>query len=267
MSEAELKDLAKALRERMRQTPIIPAQSADDDHAHAVHDPLCEICHGLGYFRYDVQFGHPEFGKLQPCHCTNYTNLMGEKSGLTLHERSWNWDKIRNVGDAHLAINAVQKVLKRGYGWVYLWGGYGQAKSVILKIAVAQYLQTGKAAYVRMAEIIDNLRQAYDQENDSAERRLEFWSSMPFLAIDEFDRMRDTEYAGERRFILMDRRYVDAERRETITIMAGNFDPRDPNIIPGYLIDRIFDGRFEVVHLGGKSMRPSMRYDEQEELF
>lgn len=31
--------------------------------------PGCKICHGLGWFRYDVEYGHPEFGKLHKCDC------------------------------------------------------------------------------------------------------------------------------------------------------------------------------------------------------
>src|SRR4051812_6448848 len=34
-----------------------------------VGDPDCPFCHGLGYLREEVQPGHPNFGRLQPCVC------------------------------------------------------------------------------------------------------------------------------------------------------------------------------------------------------
>jgi DNA replication protein DnaC len=104
------------------------------------------------------------------------------------------------------------------------------------------------ASYTRMAEIIDHLRGSFDAKNPSEEStaRLDMWSELPFLAIDEFDRVRSTEYATERRFVLMDRRYEQACRQRSITLMASNCTPDD---LEGYLADRIYDGRFKVVHL------------------
>lgn len=32
--------------------------------------PACQICHGLGWVRRDLPFGHPGFGKLSQCDCS-----------------------------------------------------------------------------------------------------------------------------------------------------------------------------------------------------
>ena len=77
-----------------------------------------------------------------------------------------------------------------------------------------------------MAEILDHLREAFQSNSKVSESsRLAWWAQLPVLAIDEFDRVRDTGYGQERRFVLMDRRYEGALRQENVTIMASNSDP------------------------------------------
>ena len=113
------------------------------------------------------------------------------------------------------------------------------------------------SAYVRMAEILDHLREAFaDGVRETDVERLRWWSELDFLAIDEFDKVRATGYGDERRFVLMDKRYEQAVREKSITIIASNDRPED---LPGYLFDRVRDGRFHVVKLSGPSMRPGMR--------
>ncbi len=158
------------------------------------------------------------------------------------------------------AARAVIDTLSRGSGWVYLWGPPGLGKTLVLKIAVAEMLRRHKAAaYTRMAELIDHLRSAFDARDPSeeAQRRLDWWAGLPLLAIDEFDRVRNTEYSNERRFLLLDRRYEQALNGKSITIMAANADPAT---LEPYLYDRIRDGRFTVVKLEGDSARPGSEW-------
>ena len=105
-----------------------------------------------------------------------------------------------------------------------------------------------------MPEILDDLRRAFDAKDPGAEseKRLEFWASVPVLAIDEFDRVRLTEWGEEKQFVLMDRRYEDAGRGQTITLMTSN---TNPDLLDGYLFDRIRDRRFEIIRLTGDSAR------------
>jgi DNA replication protein DnaC len=225
-------------------------------------DPDCPTCNGLGYVRSDAPVGHPNFGKIGPCPESNpfqrYKGLLGlDQADMTL-----TWANVIERENVRIAVAAVKQVIDRGYGWVYLHGDYGLAKTLILKIAVAEFCRATRqpASYTRMAEIIDHLRGAFDAKSPSEESaaRLDMWSELPFLAIDEFDRVRSTEYATERRFVLMDRRYEQAARQKSITLMASNCTPDD---LEGYLADRIYDGRFAVIHLKGVSARPFMSYD------
>lgn len=240
-----------------------PLPNADRTPTSDLCDPECDVCGGSGYIRYDVPYTHPLFGKLDLCPNVDRWNLpYARRFGITKDEaRKLNWNAIIDVGDAKIAVRKVKKILARGYGWAYLYGGNGLAKTLLLKVAVAHALKNDtEASYTRMAEIMDHLRAAFDDNGGSpaSEERLEWWSDIPVLAIDEFDRLRDTEFAQERRFLLMDRRYESALRKESITIMASEVSPSG---LESYLSDRIYDGRFEMIGLTGDSLRPGMDWD------
>ena len=227
-------------------------------HQNSVCQPGCPICGGIGFVRYDRPIEHPRFGKLEPCPSLDPVKLYGPRVGLIEKELKLSWNSLIDYNKIGLAINEIQAAIDEGYGWIFIWGAYGLGKTTLLKTAIAEVLRSGRqSAYVRMVDIIDDLRNAFSTENPSetSASRLEFWTEVPVLAIDEFDRIRLTEFAQERRFALMDHRYENAIRGNSITIMASNSDPRD---LDGYLADRIFDGRFKVIHLTGNSFRPNM---------
>jgi len=221
--------------------------------------PVCPRCNGLGFLRRDLPREDPEFGKLIPCNCSA-EQIYGEHSGLSLNEiRMLTWAHILDHGEALKARQAVQRTIERGYGWVYLWGGPGVAKTLLLKIAVAETIKKHKpAGYVGMSALLDNLREAYDVDQHTqieAGRRLKRWASIPMLAIDEFDKVKDTDFVHEKRMRLLDDRYEAAVKRQSVTLIASNLSPE---VFEDYLADRIRDGRFEIVELTTDSLRPAM---------
>lgn len=224
--------------------------------------PDCPDCGGSGFI--PVVSTEDVLGTKQEVTRTAFCPRRVEKtrmggSGLVGAEFDLTWESLSAGINLPVAVNTVKAAMARGTGWVFLHGGYGTAKTLILKIALAEWLRRGgTGAYTSMSEILDNLRAAFDAKNPSAESeaRLERWQSIPLLVIDEFDRVKDTEYAAERRFRLMDDRYTRAIRGEpSVTLMASN---ATPDALEGYLADRIRDGRFAVVELAGDSMRPGM---------
>lgn len=231
--------------------------------------PGCEECGGIGYLGNDAPIDDPRFGKLDLCPNVDRWSLPGaELYGLTRDEiERMNWDAIADKKAVQSAIEAITEILERGYGWLYIHGPFGSAKTFLLKIAIARSLRDNEeASYVRMVQIIDNLRGAFGEDNPSHESasRLDFWSRIPILAIDEIDRVRPTEYSIERQFILMDRRYEDAIRQKSITIMASNKSTSELAAeVDGYLADRIEDGRFKIVELNGTSRRSRMLWKDK----
>ncbi len=241
------------------ETPkVINQPNQITNHQNSVCKTDCPICGGIGYVRYDRPIDHPRFGKLEPCPNMDPIRLYGSRVGLNTTELKFTWNALIDYNGIGHAIKEIKNAINDGYGWVFLWGEYGLGKSTLLKTTIAECLRSGhQSSYVRMVDIIDDLRNAFSTDNPSeaSANRLEFWTEVPVLAIDEFDRIRLTEYAEERRFALMDHRYENAIREKSITIMASNSDPR---YLDGYLADRIFDGRFKVIHLTGNSFRPNM---------
>ena len=219
----------------------------------------CEICGGQGYLRNNVELGERGFGGIYLCPNADRWRQPGNaRSGISIKESGdLSWRSVEDTSGIKTAVTEIRQALASGYGWVYVHGGFGTGKTQVLKIAVAEAMRARKtAAYVRMAEILDHLRESFQSDSTVSERsRLDWWAQLPVLAIDEFDRVRDTGYGHERRFVLMDRRYELALREEGVTIMASNTDPSN---LPDYLYDRVSDGRFRVVRVTGKSMRPGM---------
>jgi DNA replication protein DnaC len=249
------------------QTPSALSQTGDCS-------PTCPECNGVGYIRFDVPVGHSKFGKVERCPNararTNKKSLqVGEidpRVGLTTDEvRNLTWGLVKSgVNQADQACDVTRRAYMSGHGTVFMYGGYGQGKSLVLKIAVAVALNEGKrAAYANLAGVLDDIRIAYDErENKMTElvRRMEWWTSLDVLAIDELDKVGQTEWARERIFQLLDARYQRAVRQEALTVIAANYQSTDE--LSGYLKSRIEDNRFVangyVIHLRGTDGRKSM---------
>ena len=236
--------------------------------------PACPECSGVGYIRFDVPVGHPKFGKVERCPNAQVrtskkslqTGEIDPRVGLTpdeVHNLTWGLVK-KGVNQADQACDVTRRAYISGHGMVFMYGGYGQGKSLVLKIAVAAALNEGKrAAYANLAGVLDDIRIAYDErENKMTEfmRRMEWWGSLDVLAIDELDKVGQTEWARERIFQLLDARYQRAIRQEALTVIAANYQSTDE--LSGYLKSRIEDNRFVgngyVIHLRGSDGRKGM---------
>lgn len=230
--------------------------------------PNCPICGGGGLIRYDVDRLHPLFGKVEVC--PNRIKLVLQSGdpryGLTANEvENLNWGLILDaISDGPKAAAAVRGALAEPGAMAYLYGSFGQAKTLSLKIAIAETLRAGKTAvYANMVQILDDLKLSFDAEEDSQHElmhRIQFWQNLPVLAIDELDKANMTEWAKERIHQLLDQRWVRAIRGEGVTLLAANSPATD---LSGYLASRIKDSRFKpfVVKLDGPDGRQSMPFN------
>ena len=222
--------------------------------------PDCPLCGGLGVVRLDVPPQDFRFGKLFPCPNLPEETLHQEgRYGLFWDEqRRLSWGGVLDTNEVGEALRAVRAALERGHGWVYLWGGYGTAKTLLLKTAVAETLRLHRhAVYARMADLLDDLRTAYEEDHASTAlvERMGHYTSLPLLALDEIERHNQTEWARERVFQLLDRRYAAAEAERSVTLIASNSPPER---LDGYLGSRVRDGRFKVVEMKGADLRPGL---------
>lgn len=230
------------------------------DHATDQCVTSCDVCGGCGWL--DV---HYEDGGVAMAPCPNALErefLM--KTGLTQGEvDSLNWDEVYEIEgqNPQKAISAIQKVFVKGFGLIYLYGGFGVAKTLILKITVAVLARSGvEAVYVNMADILEDLKSGFGDKIKSAENRLDILKEKKVLCIDEFGRIQKTEWAEMIQFRLFDHRHVQALRGETTTIIASNI-PREK--LEGAIADRLSDGRHSYIDMPGESVRPGMTEEDK----
>lgn len=224
-------------------------------------NPGCEICGGIGFVRFDVPLDDPRFGKLLPCPKLPLDSSIYDNHGLSLGERSWTWGKIIPRNNVAQAIEKVKRALQNKTGLVYLWGGPGLAKTLILKIACAEFARSGYGIfqYAGLPAILDDLRICFD--DDEPQRALrdkqEKYKGYSLLAVDEIGAERKTDFAVEEFFKLIDARHESGvERGENkLTLMAGNTPPSQLDF---RIADRLSDGRNSIFQLTGESARPGM---------
>lgn len=165
--------------------------------------------------------------------------------GISESDLSLTWEFIKSdVSDGAKAMKVVKEAYQRGWGMVFLWGTYGQAKTLVGKILTVQAFKTGKrAAYANMSAVLDDIRLAFDeQEHKTTEliRRMEWWMTRDVLFLDEIDRCNNTPWAQERMFQLLDGRYTRAIREEALTVLASN---KSTGELDGYIKSRLQDRR------------------------
>ena len=229
-------------------------------------DPNCDVCGGSGYYRTSVPMSHPDFGKLHPCprRVETMPVKLYDYLGLQKEDLGREWADFKMVGNLAEVLDIVRSTLALGYGWVYIWGGYGQGKTTILKTAVSLWFRnkSHSCGYVTMSDLVENVREAYDTESPTQEkvRRVDLYSTMDLLCVDEIDRLRSTEFMQETQFTVLDRRYQGSIYKHGVTIIASN---KRPDTLGDYLKSRIMDQRFKVLELKVPDLRKVMLWDQE----
>lgn len=184
-----------------------------------------------------------------------------KRIGIRENEASLTWNAVRpDISDGMKALAAVKPMYERGWGMLFMWGTYGQAKTLLGKIITATAFRDGKtAAYANVLEALDDIRLAFDEDDHKTTeliRRVEWWANRDVLFLDELDKANETPWAKERLFQLLDKRYQRAVREESLTVIASN---KSSDELDGYLKSRLYDVRVgQVVYLNGNDARKVM---------
>jgi DNA replication protein DnaC len=225
----------------------------------------------------DVPVGHPDFGTVVPCQNPVHKSERIARLEKTLNSLNDMSPADRRIRLAHInpangntqAIKAVHEFVSHPRGWLYIWGGPGNAKSIMLKALVNEMALVHKTSvYIKFTRIVDFMREAFSQRSvDTAAdpfggastlTRFDSLKRIEFLAIDEMDKARSTPYVDEFRFDFMDERYTQALNGDTLTVFASN---SPPDALPEALSSRIMDGRFMVARNEAGDARPMMRWN------
>jgi DNA replication protein DnaC len=157
-------------------------------------------------------------------------------------------------------LDAAQEAIDEAWGWYYFWGGPGNAKSEVLKAIVNECNKNGKgpAMYTSLGRIISYIKAAFHKDaTEDSLARFDKLVNTPVLAIDEMDKVNETEWLHEFRFQFLDTRYNSAHNKKTLTIYAGNPNPAE--IYDDVLFDRFRDGRWRIVENKAPSARPGLK--------
>lgn len=226
-----------------------------------IGDPGCTICHGLGYVRFDLPVGHPQFGQIYLCDCTaaeqhaQAAERLNARSGLEPEDAAIGWNNLLSMPGIGESVAVVQQYMLRGWGWVYLHGAPGPGKTLILRTAVSEYLRREhSAALVTWADLLSHLRAGV--RDDSYDERLQHWRTVRLLAIDEMGRAKETEWTDEVETRLLNFRYEQGVvYRRGLTLFASNLPETDYD---NWLTSRLLDGRNRVIHIDSPDLRPAM---------
>ena len=193
--------------------------------------PDCEICDGVGFIRKEVPIGHPEFGKLHVC--PNLRKAYWDSSlNISLEEaKTLDWDKYKKTSAVLQMRGAIEPVLERGFGNIYIYGEPGNGKTIMAKAGViyANKVKGYDATYLKQSQMINKLRATYDEDSGqwAFKKLLDKFCNIRCLAIDEVGRDRGTDFSKQTMSDIIDGRYELATKKYGITIFVSNFRPEE----------------------------------------
>jgi DNA replication protein DnaC len=204
----------------------------------------CEICGGKGYIY------HPEGLEICP-------NDPRKFIGTGVEQLDSSIPGLLKKTKAVTAIHEeLSKLLRDGYGMVYLQGDYGIGKTVSAKaFTVDAVISLRSALYRRQSELVNYLRSSYDSDYGQSEykNRMDRFKNIKWLVLDEIGRDRLTEFGVESMAEIVDARYQGALKKQLMTVLISNKAPKD--VFEPYLVDRIHDTKMRVLELKSSSQR------------
>ena len=192
---------------------------------------------------------------LVPCDCTaglscaeEWRGLPSEAEGVYLRG-----GRLKTVRDQTEALKAVRAFIKQPRGWLTLAGGWGVGKTTLIYAALNHLADRGiYGRYLMMPDLLDELRTALRRDDQTYAAKLHRVVVAPVLAIDELDKMRDSDFVDEVLHAIFLHRYQ--RRHQLATIIGYNLDGAAN--IPPFLRSRIRDSRFQLIEMAGADLRP-----------
>lgn len=217
----------------------------------------------MGFFKRDLPPGDRLFGKLIPCdnpfHTAERLDREARLSNLHAGDLASRLKDIDPYPGNGAMLAAARQMITRPSGWLYIWGGPGNAKSEVLIAIVNEVNEAGRgpAMYVTYNHLVDWVREGNKPDaTESYIQRFDKLKALRLLAVDEMDKARETEFSQEFRFAFLDERYRQGILGTSAMVFASQSNPA---LLPLPLYDRVRDGRFTIVENTAPSARPNMK--------
>lgn len=215
----------------------------------------CPECDGSGVVVDPLGFGRP----CPECEPRRLAERMQAVSGLNAEERAVRLDDIQFTGGGtDEMIIAARTFLVQPSGILTLWGGPGNAKTMVLQSIVGECLaRSVSAVYTTLYDLAGYVREAFRDDSESSWRRVQRFQAVCVLCIDEFDKIKQTEWVlRELETAIVDKRYRDGLAGLVGTVIAMN---ESPDALPVWIASRLRDGRNRIVHNADPDVREGMR--------
>jgi DNA replication protein DnaC len=210
--------------------------------------------------------GHPDFSKpldCPTCKPNARVKKLQKVSGMNAAEQEVRLADFVIDGRPGTSrmVEACREFCEEPSGFLTLWGGVGNGKTMALHATVNESIAGGRqAVYVTVFALLEYIKAAYNSRgevrNDDAYHRLQRFAEVPVLALDELDKVRWTEWAQVQLTELIDKRYRGGPEGASATIIAMNDDPHG---LPEWIASRLLDGRNLLVHNEDADIRPALR--------
>jgi len=211
--------------------------------------PVCDICDDAGWLRVEQTLtGDVQHYKTKRCPCKAQEDAerLQRLSGLTENERRNRLEDIDATGrpGTRAMIDACREFLTSPFGSLVIHGTSGNAKTVALQSVVNVLVQNNvEAVYITAFDLISYIRDAFNEQrevkSESAYDRILRFGTVPFLAIDEFDKIKMSDWVTEQVTDLIDRRYRLGLDGQAGTMLAMNGHPGD---LPMWIYSRLSQG-------------------------
>lgn len=194
-------------------------------------EPQCPDCHGVGYYKESVPYGHPHFGVLFPCHCKlaekeeRATNELHHMSNLEAFDDKTFETFDSTIPGVQLAYKRALEYARHPRGWLILFGNYGVGKThLAAAIANTALRRHFRVLFSIVPDLLDHLRTTFGPSSEVAyDDRFEMIRDVPLLILDDLGTENTTPWAREKLFQIINHRYNYA----LSTVITSNRKPED----------------------------------------
>jgi DNA replication protein DnaC len=181
--------------------------------------PICACCGGAGWYKERVSFGHPHFGLLFPCECTQEERIKQAREELlrlsnlaAFRAKTFaTFDQfVPGLSKAYLRAVAYASQPRR---WLVLFGAYGTGKTHLAAAIANEALLRGELVlFVVVPDLLDHLRATFGPESHIGyDERFNLIRNVPLLILDDLGTENTTPWAREK-LVSPNKRWVNLPR-------------------------------------------------------
>jgi DNA replication protein DnaC len=192
-------------------------------------EAVCAACQGAGWVKEAVPYGHPHFGVLFPCACTQAeqarrkTDALVQLSNLeAFREKTFATFNPFVVG-LRTIVPQVRTYARRPDGWLTLLGSYGVGKTHLAAAIALESLERGEGVlFTVVPDLLDHLRTTFSPQSTIAfDEQFDLLRSAPLLILDDLGTESATPWAREKLYQLINHRY----NYRLPTVITSNLKP------------------------------------------